>query len=168
MINRVLEVHINEIKNNIKNQKFKRTLVYECNYDLLGISDDLSKKDKYQIIQQLINYYLLNIKKLHPKVNLNYLKFKYNKYLEYFVFDESKNISKKDQEKIIIAVNYVIHELYYKSIDANGRVLTLPIKIEDLEEHFIPVSVKKQYIIDALILVVVHLAIVYNDLKDMP
>ena len=167
MINRILDIHIDEIRNNFKNTKSKQEVHYEYNYELLGIDAKLLKSEKYKILEKLINDYLVEIKNIFLKNHFDFLKANYDNYFKYVDFDSSKDISEKNKYFITRAKNFVVYELCSKTIGVNGRSITLPIKVSDIEEHIIPTFVKPMYIGDVLIFTIIHLAIILNDLKNI-
>ena len=77
MASRMLDIYIEEIRNLIKNPKSKKEINYECNCSLLGIDNALDKRDKYKIIQTLLNDYLLEIKEMFFKKNVKTLRINY-------------------------------------------------------------------------------------------
>ena len=167
MARRILDIHIEEIRNLIKDSKLKKEINYEYDYDLLGIDRELDMHEKYKVIQKFLNDYLLEIKELFFKKNVKTLKVNSEEYLKHFTFNSNIEISDEDKNNIKNASDLLAYQLYSKTVGVNGRKITFPINIVNIEELMIPTYIKSQYVMDVIIRVIVNLAIIYNNLKNM-
>ena len=166
MASRILDIYIEEIRKVIKNPKSKKKIIYEYNYNLLGIEDNLDKSVKYKLMQKQLNEYLMEIKELFFKKNIRILRMDYEDYFKHFIMDSKLFVSEEEAEKINKASNLIVYQLYAKTIGVNSRKITFPIDINDVIELMIPTYIKKQYLINVVIRVIVNLAIIYNNLKN--
>ena len=137
-------------------------------YDLKSFfltGKDLSKDDKYSLYENLINNYLLKIKKLNKKVELKRFSSSVDDCLDFFSngYDKQCNEYLADVES---EGDEIADDLYLKLIGMNNRDLELPINLREIIKYQIHSIIDDKDIEKVIQWVILKLAIMYTYLKN--
>lgn len=126
---------------------------------------NLSETDTKKVLEELINYYLKNIRDVKINHEIDFSDPDFDEIADFFKYDKNDN-NDKNTSRIIDEADYVVDELCSKVIGNNNRMLELPIKMEYIENYCIGSIIKKDEVIKTLMWIVLKLSIIYNCLSN--
>lgn len=136
-------------------------------YDLekfFSTGSDLSESDKYLLYENLINDYLIKIKNLNKKVELNKFSREIDDYLEFFSYRFNEK-NKEYLSDIEFEGDEIANDLYLKLIGINNRNLKLPINLNEIINYQINSIIDRKDIEKVIQWIILKLAIMYTCLK---
>lgn len=163
--NNELNDYISTITNNFNNTILKiKDIKYHYYLDKLLTTEfnNLKEKDKELILEELINYYLTEIKNLKSKMSLKEISKQVNDIIDFFNFHKDDLKDNIDYCSIIEEAEDIASDLYSKVTNANDRNIELPIKITFLKSYCISSNIKDNDIIRVLTWIVLKLSVIYH------
>lgn len=160
-----LNNYISTITNNFNNTILKiKDIEYHYYLDKLLTTEfnNLKEKDKELILEELINYYLTEIKNLKSQISLKEISKQVNDIIDFFNFHKDDLKDNIDYCSIIEEAEDIASDLYSKVTNVNDRNIELPIKIIFLKSYCISSNIKDNDIIRALIWIVLKLSVIYH------
>ena len=149
---------MNNIINEL-NSKIKAISIIINQNSLDDITKEIvSKEDKDDILESLLNYYLEKLKPIYNKETID------NKYsliteiTDYFI-DEEDDI-------ILEEGSTLVYDLLAKLTSTNNRNLTLPINLSYLKEYAINNNIDKENVIKEIVWMIILLATIYYCLTE--
>ena len=163
--NNELNDYISTITNNFNNTILKiKDIKYHYYLDKLLTTEfnNLKEKDKELILEELINYYLTEIKNLKSQISLKEISKQVNDIIDFFNFHKDDLKDNIDYCSIIEEAEDIASDLYSKVTNVNDRNIELPIKITFLKSYCISSNIKDNDIIRVLTWIVLKLSVIYH------
>ena len=163
--NNELNDYISTITNNFNNTILKiKDIEYHYYLDKLLTAEfnNLKEKDKELILEELINYYLTEIKNLKSQIYLKEISKQVNDIIDFFNFHKDDLKDNIDYCSIIEEAEDIASDLYSKVTNVNDRNIELPIKITFLKSYCISSNIKDNDIIRVLTWIVLKLSVIYH------
>ena len=163
--NNELNDYISTITNNFNNTILKiKDIKYHYYLDKLLTTEfnNLKEKDKELILEELINYYLTEIKNLKSQISLKEISKQVNNIIDFFNFHKDDLKDNIDYCSIIEEAEDIASDLYSKVTNVNDRNIELPIKITFLKTYCISSNIKDNDIIRVLTWIVLKLSVIYH------
>ena len=163
--NNELNDYISTITNNFNNTILKiKDIKYHYYLDKLLTTEfnNLKEKDKELILEELINYYLTEIKNLKSQISLKEISKQVNDIIDFFNFHKDDLKDNIDYCSIIEEAEDIASDLYSKVTNVNDRNIELPIKITFLKTYCISSNIKDNDIIRVLTWIVLKLSVIYH------
>ena len=163
--NNELNNYISTITNNFNNTILKiKDIKYHYYLDKLLTTEfnNLKEKDKELILEELINYYLTEIKNLKSQISLKEISKQVNDIIDFFNFHKDDLKDNIDYCSIIEEAEDIASDLYSKVTNVNDRNIELPIKITFLKSYCISSNIKDNDIIRVLTWIVLKLSVIYH------
>jgi len=163
--NNELNNYISTITNNFNNTILKiKDLKYHYYLDKLLTTEfnNLKEKDKELILEELINYYLTEIKNLKSQISLKEISKQVNDIIDFFNFHKDDLKDNIDYCSIIEEAEDIASDLYSKVTNVNDRNIELPIKMTFLKSYCISSNIKDNDIIRVLTWIVLKLSVIYH------
>lgn len=163
--NNELNDYISTITNNFNNTILKiKDIKYHYYLDKLLTTkfNNLKEKDKELILEELINYYLTEIKSLKSQISLKEISKQVNDIIDFFNFHKDDLKDNIDYCSIIEEAEDIASDLYSKVTNVNDRNIELPIKITFLKTYCISSNIKDNDIIRVLTWIVLKLSVIYH------
>ena len=143
-----------------------RSIVYH--YELLDVIPDFNKKnskEKKQIIEYTINFYLSKIKKMN-----NYNLIKDNNYdideiLDFFSYS-NKQDNKNKYYVVEDSADYIVDDLLNKLFRNDNRKLNLPVHYDIINEYGLSSEIDEKDTTRAFLWIILKLSVIYSFLKD--
>ena len=160
-----LNNYISTITNNFNNTILKiKDIKYHYYLDKLLTTEfnNLKEKDKELILEELINYYLTEIKNLKSQISLKEISKQVNDIIDFFNFHKDDLKDNIDYCSIIEEAEDIASDLYSKVTNVNNRNIELPIKITFLKNYCISSNIKNNDIIRVLTWIVLKLSVIYH------
>ena len=143
-----------------------RSIVYH--YELLDVIPNFnnkSSKEQKQIIEDTINFYLSEIKKMN-----NYNLIKDNNYnieevLDFFSYSHKQD---NDNKYYVIedSAEYIVDDLLNKLFRNDNRKLKLPVHYDTINEYGLSSEIEEKDITRAFLWIILKLSVIYNFLKN--
>ena len=163
--NNELNDYISTITNNFNNTILKiKDIKYHYYLDKLLTTkfNNLKEKDKELILEELINYYLTEIKNLKSQIPLKEISKQVNDIIDFFNFHKDDLKDNIDYCSIIEEAEDIASDLSSKATNVNDRNIELPIKITFLKTYCISSNIKDNDIIRVLTWIVLKLSVIYH------
>lgn len=155
-----LAEYVDNICENINN-KIKTIDSVECHYELNSLIEninELSDKEKDEILEQLLNKFLELLKPIYTQEKYQKIAKKVDNITDYFLSN--------DDDNLVSDGDTIADDLIYKLVNYNGRKLNLPVKVEYIKEYSITSLVKDIELTKELIWIILRLATIYYCLEN--
>lgn len=153
-----------EIKKQLE-EKIKKIDAIEYHYDLFELFStlkNLSPDKKNSIYENLINYYLENIKS-KDIITIENIEDKKEEIMDFFYYNY--NLERNENKSIYMYLEAessdIVNDLVSKSLKENNRNLNLPIRLQFIKEFCISSKVDESDTEKVILFIILELSIIY-------